>query len=86
LQFGYSLAKSGKALLIGGAPDAYVYFQPSGGWQTTSQPNVTLVSTDPYAEDFGGGIAMQGLTMVIGDPLEGANYNYNGAAYIYEAQ
>jgi hypothetical protein len=29
---------------------------------------------------------MQGPTMVIGDPLGGANYNYNGAAYIYEAQ
>jgi hypothetical protein len=86
IQFGYSIAKSGKALLIGGAPDAYVYFQPAGGWQTTNQPNVTLVSTDPYAEDFGGGVAMQGPTMVIGDPLEGANYNYNGAAYIYEAQ
>jgi hypothetical protein len=47
---------------------------------------VTLVSTDPYAEDFGGGVAMQGPTMVIGDPMEGANYDYNGAAYIYEAQ
>jgi hypothetical protein len=86
IQFGYSIAKSGNALLIGGDPDAYVYFQPSGGWQTTSQPNITLVSTDPYAEDFGGGVAMQGPTMVIGDPLEGANYNYNGAAYIFEAQ
>jgi hypothetical protein len=86
IQFGYSIAKSGNALLIGGDPDAYVYFQPTGGWQTTNQPNVTLVSTDPYAEDFGGGVAMQGPTIVIGDPLEGANYNYNGAAYIYEAQ
>ena len=86
LEFGYSIAKSGNALLVGGAPAAYVYFEPTGGWQTTSAPNVTLVSTDPYQMNFGGGVAMQGPTMVIGDPLEGANYNYNGAAYIYELQ
>jgi len=86
LEFGYSIAKSGKALLVGGAPAAYVYFEPAGGWQTTSQPNVTLVSTDPYQMNFGGAVAMQGPTMVIGDPLEGQNYNYNGAAYIYQAQ
>ncbi|MFZ0808495.1 MAG: hypothetical protein WAN03_20045 [Candidatus Sulfotelmatobacter sp.] len=86
LQFGYSIAKSGNALLVGGDPAAYMYFKPAAGWQTTSQPNATIVSTDPYQGDFGGGVAMQGTTLVIGDPLEGQNYNENGAAYIFTAK
>ena len=86
--FGAAIAKSGKALLIGGlyTSAAYVYLQPATGWQSTGNPNITLLSTDPYQQAFGDAVAMQGSTIIIGDALEGAQSNQNGAAYMYQAQ
>lgn len=83
---GQSIAKSGNVLVVGGSSAAYVYVEPAGGWQTTSQPNATLLSTDPYQVDFGGMVAIQDTTIVVGDPGEGQGGNQNGAAYIFVAQ
>ncbi len=65
---------------------AYIFLKPESGWQTTSTPNITLVSNDPYQGTFGDAVAMQGNILVIGDLNEGASNNQNGAAYIYQAQ
>jgi hypothetical protein len=86
--FGSTMAMSGKALLIGGRGTlaAYMFLAPAGGWQSTSTPNITLLSTDPYQSNFGDSVAMQGSVIVIGDEFEGAQNNQNGAAYIYQVQ
>jgi hypothetical protein len=86
--FGQTLALSGNSLLVGGENThaAYIFLKPETGWQTTSTPNITLVSNDPYQGTFGDAVAMQGNILVIGDLNEGASDNQNGAAYIYELQ
>ena len=86
--FGSSMALSGKALLIGGraVSAAYMFLEPATGWQTTSTPNITLLSTDPNQQAFGDAVAMQGSVIVIGDLDDGAQNNQNGAAYIYQVQ
>jgi len=83
---GWGLAKNGNTLLAGSQGAAYVFFKPASGWTRTSQPNATILSTDPYQLNFGAAVAMQGQTIVIGDPFEGQNYNENGAAYIFQTQ
>ena len=86
--FGYTMSLSNNALLVGGSAThaAYIFLKPETGWQTTSTPNITLVSNDPNQESFGDAVAMLGNILVIGDTDEGANDNRNGAAYIYELQ
>jgi len=86
--FGYTMSLSNNALLIGGSQTkaAYIFLKSGSGWQTTSTPNITLVSNDPYQGTFGDAVAMQGNILVIGDLNEGASNNQNGAAYIYELQ
>jgi hypothetical protein len=63
---------------------AYLYLEPAGGWQTTSHPNTTILSTDPYQEQFGYSVAMMGKTIAIGDPGEDAVNG--GAAYVLQMQ
>jgi hypothetical protein len=85
---GQALALSGNAVLVGGESTqaAYIFLKPAGGWQTSSSPNITLLSNDPNQVSFGDAVAMQGNTIVIGDEFEGAENNQNGAAYIYQLQ
>jgi len=86
--FGRTMSLSNNAVLIGGNATnaAYIFLRPGTGWQTTSTPNITLLSNDPNQQSFGDAVAMLGNILVIGDLGEGANYNQNGAAYIYELQ
>jgi hypothetical protein len=86
--FGQTMSLSNNALLVGGSQTraAYIFLKPENGWQTTSTPNITLLSNDPNQESFGDAVAMLGNILVIGDTDEGANDNQNGAAYIYELQ
>ena len=86
--FGWDVAISGKAVLIGGlyTSAAYLYLEPAGGWQTTSQPNVTLLSSDLYQVHFGDSVAILGKTILVGDPSAGANSSSTGDAFIYQVQ
>ena len=86
--FGWSLGLIEKVITVGGfsTSAAYVYVEPAGGWQTTSQPTTTLLSSDPYQKRFGAAVAISGSTIVVGDPAEGANDNNNGAAYVFQTQ
>lgn len=86
--FGWTFSISGKNLLIGGlySGAAYLYVRPSGGWQTTSQPNVTLVSSDPDQQNFGDSVAIVGGTLVVADENAGADNSRHGAAYVYNIQ
>jgi hypothetical protein len=86
--FGWSLGLLEKVITVGGfsTSAAYVYVEPAGGWQTTSQPTMTLLSSDPFQQRFGAAVAISGSTIVVGDPAEGANSNNNGAAYVFQTQ
>ena len=86
--FAKTMSLSNNALLVGGdtTKAAYIFLKPEAGWQTTSTPNITLLSNDPNQQSFGSAVAMLGNILVIGDTGEGANGNQNGAAYIYELQ
>jgi hypothetical protein len=81
--FGSSISISGKYLLIGGAytSAAYLYVEPSEGWQTTSQPNDTLLSTDPNQMNFGDFVAIAGGTLIVADATGGADGD--GEAFVY---
>jgi hypothetical protein len=85
--FGSAISISGKNLLIGGfyTSAAYLYIEPSGGWQTTSQPDVTLVSTDSNQTNFGDFVAIVGATLVVADARAGINGTGDtiGEAFVY---
>lgn len=85
---GTTLAVSGKAILVGGTYThaAYLYLEPGEGWQSTSTPAATLVSTDPYQVSFGYPVAMYGTTIAIADLNEGQNNLGYGAVYVFLAQ
>ncbi len=86
--FGQTMSLSNDALLVGGGSTsaAYIFLKPESGWQTTSTPNFTLLSSDPYQQSFGDAVSMLGNILVVGDTGAGANQDQFGAAYIYELQ
>jgi hypothetical protein len=82
--FGGTVAMSG-GTIVGGflgvdAPGAaYVYVEPSSGWQN-AQPTAMLTSSDGSAGDeFGSSVAITGNTVAVGAPRH-ANV---GAAYVF---
>ena len=82
------VALSGKDLLVeslGHAPDLFVE-PPTGGWQTTSHPNLTLDVPNGYDNDtfpFGQNtLRIAGNVVVSGDEWGGTSNS--GAAYVYE--
>jgi hypothetical protein len=79
--FGASVAVSadGNIIAVGGIGEALVYEEPAGGWAGTVEPAASL-ATPPGAERFGTSIAIDGDTVVVGDP----DLNLGvGAAYVY---
>ncbi len=86
-EFGSSMSISGKNLLIGGAGTsaAYLYIEPAEGWKTTSQPDVTLLSTDPNQTNFGDFVSITGATLVVADARAGINGTGDtiGEAFVY---
>jgi hypothetical protein len=74
--FGFSIATDGDDILVGalgcsGNGDfssgaAYLFVKPAGGWTDMSQ-TATLEETDPLGcDNFGGAVAIQGNTAVVG--------------------
>src|SRR6266498_1908648 len=76
--FGSTISISGKSLLIGGSSTsaAYLFQQPTGGWQSTSTPDATILSTDPNQQSFGNAVAIAGSTLVVGDSHAGADSSW----------
>ncbi|HEV2426051.1 MAG TPA: FG-GAP repeat protein [Terriglobia bacterium] len=91
---GYSLSMTGSTI-VAGAPNtlisavnegaAYVFIEPTGGWQTTSKFAAELTSSDETADCFfGNSVGISGSTVVIGDVYANIGTNVNqGAAYVY---
>jgi hypothetical protein len=83
---GGTVGLSGRAVVAGVVGSAFLYLEPAGGWQAISQPSATLTSSDPYQQVFGVAVAISGTTIVVADPLEGANGSNVGAVYVFQAQ
>jgi len=81
IAFGASVAVSadGSIIAVGGLREALIYVEPAGGWTGIVEPAASL-ATPPGAERFGTSIAIDGSTVVVGDP---AYANSVGAAYVY---
>ncbi|MHB1834402.1 MAG: DUF4232 domain-containing protein [Solirubrobacteraceae bacterium] len=93
-EFGYSVAISGSTV-VAGAPnhvvtcagngpqgEAYVFTQPAGGWQSTSQAAVLTASDEASGDQFGWSVAIDGATVVVGSPFHAVGANsQQGAVY-----
>lgn len=88
--FGRSVAVDGDTVVAGADGDdvgsnfeqgsAYVFVRPVGGWSRLVQENAKLDASDGAGNDrFGGSIAVNGDTMVVGAP--GADVA--GAVYVF---
>jgi hypothetical protein len=91
--FGYSVAASGNAVLVG-APNvrigantaegaAYIFQQPSTGWVTTAQPAAKF-SAGTKGSSFGASVVLSGATAVVAAPtgVSGGTKS-TGAAYVF---
>lgn len=81
--FGYSLSLRGNRVAIGSANDpsessVFVFLKPINGWQTTSNYNVRLTSSDGYG--FGFSVAVGNGVVAAGSI--GVN-NLQGTAYVF---
>jgi hypothetical protein len=82
--FGASVATSsdGRVVAVGSGGccgGAFVYVEPSAGWAGTEQPTAIL-GTPNGAERFGSSIAINGNTVVVGDPEYA---DFVGATFVY---
>ncbi|MBV9804042.1 MAG: OmpA family protein [Solirubrobacterales bacterium] len=91
---GTGVAMSGSTVVVGDPGTSttngqvYVYTEPAGGWQNTSQPTAVLTPNDAPnptgpsgPNNFGESVAIDGGTIVVG--ATGANSG-DGAVYIYD--
>ena len=64
---------------------AYVYVQPSGGWNGSQTETAKLTAADGTSDDgFAQSVAISGGTIVVGSRYFGINATYaQGAAYVY---
>jgi len=94
---GYSVVIVGNAVVAGAPTDvigntrkgaAFGYLKPSGGWQNTSKPNVSVIASDGAAKDgFGTSVALSSTIAVIGAPQHAVNgQTLPGAAYVFGQQ
>lgn len=87
-ELGASLAISGDTIVVG-APDSYggfgtsgttyVYVQPAGGWSSMG-PTAQLLKTE--YEEYGGSVAIDGDTIVVGAPTS-LGTGFPGAVFVF---
>ena len=93
-EFGYSVAVDGDTIVIGAYADddggtdsgsAYVFVEPSsGGWATTSAFTAKLTASDAANGDrFGGSVAVDSDTIVIGARWDDDGGSASGSAYVF---
>jgi uncharacterized repeat protein (TIGR02543 family) len=91
---GSGVAMSGSTVVVGDLGTSttngqvYVYTEPAGGWQNTSQPTAVLTPDDAPnptgasgPNNFGESVAIDGSTIVVG--ATGANSG-DGSVYVYD--
>jgi len=87
--FGYSVAISGDILVVGfqqsnlasSSSAAYIFYRNQGGTDNWGQvKKITGIGSD----SFGYSVAVEGDTIIVGDPSDGDNGSSAGAAYIFQ--
>jgi hypothetical protein len=84
--FGTSVAIDGDTAVVGDAAggQAYVYTKPGGGWADATLPNATLSPNPLDTPGFPGwSVAVQGATVVVGDPAYHVNTVQEGAVLVF---
>ncbi|WP_419931727.1 fibronectin type III domain-containing protein [Candidatus Poriferisodalis sp.] len=91
-RFAGSVAIAGDTIVIGASRDddggldsgsAYVFTKPASGWATTSG-TVKLTAADAAADDlFGGSVAIDGDTIVVGARWDDDGGSDSGSAYVF---
>ena len=91
-EFGYSVDMDGSTIVIGARQDdarngaAYVFTEPTDGWNGEITETVKLTASDGAADDeFGISVAVDGDTILVGAHQNDADTSNNneGAAYIF---
>ena len=83
-QFGISAATSGTTIVVGASTHgstgaAYVFERPLSGWQSATEV-AKLTPSGTTNKGFGASVAIDGDTIVVGNPFDGAS----GSAYVFE--
>ena len=92
-RFGASVAVDGDTVVVGARQDSdngagsgstYVFTEPSGGWADATE-TAQLTAPDGAADDnFGGSVAVDGATVVVGAHHDDDNGTDSGSVYVYE--
>jgi hypothetical protein len=90
--FGCAVAIDGDTVVVGawgdrfggaGAGAAYIFVEPTSGWETTSAQAVKLIQSDRQAGDcLGFSVGISGDVAIVGDYCDAAG-SCDGSAYIY---
>ena len=90
--FGGSVAIEGDTVVVGASGDddngsnsgsVYVFTEPAAGWASATS-NVKLTASDGAADDgFGGSVAIEGDTVVVGASGDDDNGSNSGSVYVF---
>jgi len=86
--FGISVGIDGNTVVVGAPYNnrlgaAYVFVEPSSGWENMTQ-TAKLTASDAAAFDyFGYAVAISGNTVVVGEPRANVIFGFQGAAYVF---
>lgn len=92
-QFGSTVRMDGDVIVVGAtgvdANDnvsgaAYVFKKPSDGWKDMTETAKIYASDGDYYDGFGGNIAINETTILVGAPSHDSNFSNEGAVYIFE--
>ena len=91
-QFGYSVAISGDAVVIGARLDddpvsagsAYIFSRDEGGNNNWGQVKKVIASDSTSGDLFGHSVSMTNETVIIGAYRDDDGGNSSGSAYIFE--
>jgi hypothetical protein len=83
--FGLSVSVSGDTAAVGapGVSAAYVFVKPVSGWIDTTETAKLTTSTTDQDSSLGRSVAIQGDTLVAGNPTGSIANNLEGEAYIF---
>jgi hypothetical protein len=86
--FGISVGIDGNTVVVGAPYNnrlgaAYVFVEPSSGWENMTQ-TAKLTASDAAAFDyFGYAVAISGNTVVVGEPRANVIFGFQAAAYVF---
>lgn len=84
-RFGLSVSVSGDTVAAGapGVSAAYVFVKPASGWTNMTQTAKLTTDTTDQDSGLGWSVAVQGNTLVAGNPTGSIANNLSGEAYVF---